>query len=389
MTGAGPVDVPALPEELYEDAPCGLLSLRPDGTVVTANRTFLRWTGYDLGTLIGRPLRDLLAAGDRIFHETHYAPLLQMQDEVRELAVTLVCPRGRLPVFLNSVLDRAPGGAPRGVRIAVFLAVDRRSYEAELVVARRRAEESEARVRELARTLQNSLLPPALPHVGGLDLGAVYRPAGSGDEVGGDFYDVFPTAPDDWAVVIGDVAGKGAPAAALTSLVRYTVRAVAMHVRQPRAVLTALNDALLQHHAERVCTMAFTRIRLSPSDPAQITVCLGGHPQPLVVRRDGDPVPAGRFGTLLGALPSPELHETTTTLSPGDALLLYTDGVVEGRRDGHFFGERRLSALAGELRDRDAATIAEGIAAAAVEYQRGTPSDDIAVVVVRHAGFHR
>jgi phosphoserine phosphatase RsbU/P len=130
-------------------------------------------------------------------------------------------------------------------------------------------------------------------------------------------------------------------------------------------------------------------IRLSPGDPAQITVCLGGHPQPLVVRRDGDPVPAGRFGTLLGALPSPELHETTTTLSPGDALLLYTDGVVEGRRDGHFFGERRLSALAGELRDRDAATIAEGIAAAAVDYQRGTPSDDIAVVVVRHAGSHR
>jgi phosphoserine phosphatase RsbU/P len=387
---AGPVEMPpTTPEDLtalYEDAPCGLLSIRPDGTVTRVNRTLLRWTGHDHDALVGTRFRDLLAPGDRIFYETHHAPLLQMQDEVREIAVTLFCPRGRLPVLLNSVLDRDGDGIPRFIRIAIFLALDRRSYETELLEARRRAEASEARARLLARTLQDSLLPPALPQVPGLDLGAVYRPAGGGDEVGGDFYDVFPTAPDDWVVVIGDVAGKGAAAAALTSLVRYTVRAVATHVRHPQAVLTALNDALLQQHAERVCTIAFTRIRLSPSDPAQITVCLAGHPQPLVVRRDGDPVPVGRFGTLLGAFPSPQLHETTTTLSPGEALLLYTDGVIEGRRDGHFFGERRLSALAGELRDRDAVAIAEGVAAAAVDHQRGKPSDDIAVVVVRRSG---
>src|SRR4029079_4360397 len=153
MTGAGPVDVPALPEELYEDAPCGLLSLRPDGTVVTANRTFLRRTGYAGGARIGGPLRELLPAGARLFYETHYAPLLQMQDEVREIAVTLVCPRGRLPVFLNSMLDRDPDGAPRIIRIAIFLALDRRAYETELLEARRRAEATEARARLLARTL--------------------------------------------------------------------------------------------------------------------------------------------------------------------------------------------------------------------------------------------
>jgi len=98
-------------------------------------------------------------------------------------------------------------------------------------------------------------------------------------------------------------------------------------------------------------------------------------------------VPVGRFGTVLGALPSPTLHETTTTLEPGDALVLYTDGVVEGRRDGDFFGEQRLSALLGTLRGRDAPTIAGEIAAAAIDHQGGTPSDDIAVVVVRHSGF--
>ena len=385
MTGAGPADVPALPEELYEDAPCGLLSLRPDGTVVTANRTFLRWTGYDRGALIGGPLRDLLTAGDRIFYETHYAPLLQMQDEVREIAVTLVCPRGRLPVFLNSMLDRAPDGAPRSVRIAVFLAVDRRSYEAELVAARRRAEESEARVRELARTLQNSLLPPALPHVEGLDLGAVYRPAGQGDEVGGDFYDVFSTATGDWAVVIGDVVGKGAAAATLASLVRYTVRAVAMHARRPRAVLMAVNDALLQQRAERVCTVAYVRIQLGPGDTARVTICLGGHPRPLAVRRRGEPLPVGRFGSVLGAIRCPRLEETAITLEPGDGLLLYTDGVVEGRHDGQFFGEQRLADLAGALRDRSATAVAEEVAAAAVDHQGGVPADDIAVVVVRYA----
>jgi sigma-B regulation protein RsbU (phosphoserine phosphatase) len=355
--------------------------------VVSVNRTFLRWTGHDHGALVGTPFRELLGPGDRIFYETHYAPLLQMQDEVREIAVSLVCPRGRLPVLLNSVLVRAADGTPRSIGIAVFLALDRRSYETELLKERQRAEESEARARLLARTLQDSLLPPALPRVPGLDLGAVYRPAGRGDEVGGDFYDVFSPAPGDWVVVIGDVVGKGVAAATLTSLVRYTVRAMAMRVRHPRTVLAALNDALLQQQAERVCTVALARIRLAAGDPAQVTICLGGHPRPLAVRRHGDPVPFGRFGTVLGALPAPTLHEATTTLDPGDALLLYTDGVVEGRRDGRFFGEPRLSQLAGTLRDRGAATIAEEVAAAAVEHQHGTPGDDIAVVVVRHTGF--
>jgi sigma-B regulation protein RsbU (phosphoserine phosphatase) len=152
-------------------------------------------------------------------------------------------------------------------------------------------------------------------------------------------------------------------------------------------VLAALNDALLQQHAQRVCTVALARIRLAAGRPAHVTICLGGHPRPLVVRRHGDPAQFGRFGTVLGALPSPTLHEATTTLDPGDALLLYTDGVVEGRRDGAFFGERRLADLLGALRDGDAATIADGVAAAAVEHQHGTPADDIAVVVVRHAGF--
>ena len=97
-------------------------------------------------------------------------------------------------------------------------------------------------------------------------------------------------------------------------------------------------------------------------------------------------MPVGRFGSILGALPTPALHEVTTTLEAGDALLLYTDGVIEGRRDGDFFGEQRLEALVGTLRDRNAAAIADEVAAAAVDHQHGSPADDIAVVVLRYVG---
>jgi sigma-B regulation protein RsbU (phosphoserine phosphatase) len=383
----GPDDA-GRPEDLYEDAPCGLLSMRPDGTLVRVNRTFLAWTGHRADDLVGRArFRDLLAVGDRIYYETHYAPLLQMQDEVREIAVTLVCPRGRLPVLVNSVLVRGADGSPRTVRIAVFLAADRRRYEAELLDARRRAEESEARVRLLARTLQTSLMPPELPRIPGLDLAAVYRPAGRGDEVGGDFYDAFQTGPGDWSVVVGDVAGKGAAAAAVTSLVRHTVRTVAMRVRRPRGVLGALNDALRrQGTGGRFCSLAYARVRLGPRDVARVTVSLGGHPAPLVLADDAPPAALGRFGTLLGAVATPDLHDATAELRPGDALVLYTDGVIEARRDGELYGEDRLAALAGELHGQDASALATGIAAAAVDHQRGLPSDDIAVVALRYAG---
>ena len=150
-------------------------------------------------------------------------------------------------------------------------------------------------------------------------------------------------------------------------------------------MLTALNDALLQQRPERVCTVAYVRVQLGPGATARVTICLGGHPRPLAVRRRGEPLPVGRFGSVLGAIPCPRLEETAITLEQGDGLLLYTDGVVEGRHDGQFFGEQRLSDLAGALRDRSAATIADEVAAAAVDHHGGLPADDLAVVVVRCA----
>ena len=131
-----------------------------------------------------------------------------------------------------------------GLRIAVFDATERRAYEQELLAARLRAEESEARARVLVRTLQQTLLPPSTPNVDGLEIAAAYRPAGDGDEVGGDFYDVFQLGVDDWIVAVGDVTGKGVHAATVTALARYTMRAAAVSTPEPTAILSTLNDVL-------------------------------------------------------------------------------------------------------------------------------------------------
>ncbi|WP_250009098.1 SpoIIE family protein phosphatase [Actinoplanes sp. M2I2] len=150
------------PDDLYEHAPCGYLTTLPDGTIVRVNQTFLSWTGYTRGELVGhRRFRDLLTSGGQIYHETHYAPLLSMQDEVHELAFDVVCSDGRhLPTLVNSVLSRAATGQPRAVRTTVFNATDRRQYEKELLLARQIAEASERRVRVLQQIVADLAAAP-------------------------------------------------------------------------------------------------------------------------------------------------------------------------------------------------------------------------------------
>ena len=152
-------------EELYHQAPCGYLSVTPRGTIVKVNDTFLRWTGLDRDDLVGRRrFADLLSPGGRLYHETHYMPLLQMQGQVREIALDIVMADGeRLPVLVNAVLEREPTGEARVIRIVVFDATERRAYERELLRAKERAEASERRARSLAQTLQRTLLPPSTP----------------------------------------------------------------------------------------------------------------------------------------------------------------------------------------------------------------------------------
>jgi phosphoserine phosphatase RsbU/P len=374
------------PEELYDNAPCAYLSTHPDGTILKVNATFLAWTGYDRDSLVGiRRFQDLLAPGDRIFHETHIAPMLRMQGHVREIAVEVVCRSGaRLPALVNSVLKLDEAGTPVAVRTAVFDATERRAYERELLDARRRAEEAQARATALARTLQASFLPPAILSVPGLDVAGAYRPAGDGSEVGGDFYDVFETGRGAWAVVLGDVCGKGPAAAVITALARYTVRAEALRTPYPSAVLAALHEVLVRYHPDQFCTAVF--VLLEPGEGGmRLVIASGGHHLPLRLRATGKIDTVGTTGTILGMLDRPLLVDTSTILGPGDTIVLYTDGVVEARRDGEFFDDDRLRALIadGAGAGTSALHLADAIVAAALDFQDGDARDDIAVVVVR------
>jgi sigma-B regulation protein RsbU (phosphoserine phosphatase) len=371
------------PEELYDRAPCGYLTTTPDGVLVKVNQTFLTMTGHTREELVGRvQFVELLSAGGRIYHETHYAQLIRMHGEAREIALEIVRADGqRLPVLVNSVLERDSQGAPRVVRTAVFDARQRREYERELLLAKDRAEASEARARALARTLQQTLIPPVPPQIAHLDIAAAYRPAGTGAEVGGDFYDVFQVADDDWAVVLGDVCGKGTDAAVITALVRYTVRAAAVQHADPAEVLAVLNTVLQRHETDRFCTVVFLRVRREEGR-WRATVSSGGHPMPLLRRADGRFEDFGHPGRLLGVLDETSLHDDVVDLHLDDVLLLYTDGLPDGRSNDEVYGEERIRSVVSA-----AGSSAESITSALLEdvvaFQDGTTRDDIAIVTLR------
>ena len=237
----------------------------------------------------------------------------------------------------------------------------------------------------IARTLQESLLPVELPDIPGVEAAARFRPTGEGNEVGGDFYDMFETGDRGWTVVMGDVCGKGPDAAAVTALARYTLRAAAMRERLPSRSLAVLNEALLrQRDDRRFCTVAYAYFEKLDRG-ARVGVACGGHPLPLLLRADGTVETVGVPGTLLGVVPDPNLHDRTVTLEPGDALVFYTDGVIEGRLDSAVLDERRLAELVATCAGAGADAIAARVEEAAVLSQGGRPRDDIAVLVLRVA----
>jgi sigma-B regulation protein RsbU (phosphoserine phosphatase) len=370
------------PELLYDRAPCGYLSTTPDGRIVKVNQTFLTWTGHDRAALLQRSFVDLLTPGGRLYHETHYAPMLRLQGSVRELALELVrADGGRLPVLVNATLESDAAGAPVAVRIAVFDATERREYERELLRAKERAEESERRARELARTLQQTLLPPAVPVIAGLDVAAAFRAAGEGAELSGDFYDFVQTGPEDWVVVLGDVCGKGVQAAVLTSLVRHTVRAVVVDGRPPAAALAAVNEVLVQNHTDRFCTLVLLRLRRGP-DGWTASVGRAGHPPPLLRRPGEAPADVGGDGPLVGVRGGPGYTDGLLELRPGEALVLFTDGVTEARGRDDFFGRERLRSAAARS-GGDAAAVVDAVMADVLAFSAGPPRDDIAVLVLR------
>jgi serine phosphatase RsbU (regulator of sigma subunit) len=252
----------------------------------------------------------------------------------------------------------------------------------------------------VARSLQASLLPPSLPTLPGLELGARYAPAGEGVDVGGDFYDAFALDGGRWLLVVGDVRGKGVDAAAVTGLARHTIRSIALFEPRPAAILAHLNRVLLSAESDRTaalhplqdppwelteprfCTVAVALVEPQP-DGAEVVVCSGGHPLPLVSRAGGAVEAVGRPGTLLGASAEVELHEAGVRLGRGDALVCFTDGIVERHEGRSFFEERGIAGVLAGAAGADAATLAARIEQEARDLFPGKPHDDKAVLVLR------
>lgn len=249
--------------------------------------------------------------------------------------------------------------------------------------------ESSEKLDHLARTLQQSLLPPHLPDVPGVDLAASYVAAAGGEEVVGDFYDVFESRPDEWCVLLGDVCGKGPEAASLTAMARYTLRAAAVRSARPSKVLATLNTAMLHQRPddERFLTVVYAVIRRQV-DHLAVWLCSAGHPPPLLRRADGTLEPTSQPGMPLGLFDQPTLVDTEILLGPGDALIYYSDGVTEARRGKDQLGIDGLLAILADAPRTDAAGLVHHVQAAVATYRQGPPRDDTAVLVVRLPNRH-
>jgi serine phosphatase RsbU (regulator of sigma subunit) len=363
------------------------------------------------------------------FEVAHADP--EKTEEVRDLAhryppdladrtspLTRVLSTGQ-PVFIPRVTDELLGGAARdeehlrrirslGLRSAIVVplqargrvvgamtmatAESRRRYRRADVAFVEQLARSAATAMENARlyrestavaqTLQRSLLPADLPDIPGVEVAARYRAATEGTLVGGDFYDLFETGQGDWVTVVGDVCGKGAEAAALTGLVRHTIRAVSVREQAPSRVLRQVNRQILRGRVDRFCTAMVGRIRPN-EESIRFTVSCAGHPAPLVYRPGRTVESTDCEGTLLGVFGDPELVDRSLELYPGDTVVLYTDGVVERFERAGRGGDAHLVSLLWESEGEDAQGIADLIYRDAAMSGSEVAKDDLAVVVLR------
>ncbi|MGA5565606.1 SpoIIE family protein phosphatase [Streptomyces platensis] len=238
----------------------------------------------------------------------------------------------------------------------------------------------------LARDLQAGLLPPELPRIPGADLAASYHPAGEGLDVGGDFYDVFPLPDHRWALMIGDVCGRGALAATTTGMVRHTARAAARLLHDPVAVVAAINDALTEGAVDEdfFVSLVYGELRHTASH-LTLDLIRAGHVPPLVLRADGTVEQVTQSGLLLGVAPAFDGGACRVDLFPGDSLVLVTDGITEARSAaGEFFDEHRLAAALHPRRTASAgaAGLIESVNAAVTAFAGPSTPDDQAALVL-------
>lgn len=239
------------------------------------------------------------------------------------------------------------------------------------------------RFAHIARTLHRSLLPPILPPAQGIELGSVFHPSWSGRDVSGDFYDVIPLGRGDLLFGLGDVCGKGAEAAAITAIMRHTIRAVAPDMRHPCQILRRLNDVMLGHDlGERFCSVVLARVTPIVSG-VRLSVCCAGHVRPVVVRADGRIERVGVDGTLLGLFPDIRLYEETVQLHAGDMIVSFTDGVTEATRHGEEFGEERAERILAGCVGTSATEAVDTLLDEVLRHGGQSSRDDIAILALR------
>lgn len=240
----------------------------------------------------------------------------------------------------------------------------------------------------ISQSLQRSLLPPELPEIDGVEVEVIYRAAGEGNEVGGDFYDLFPISDGAYGFAIGDVCGTGPNAAAVTGLARHALRLLAREGLSGPAVLERLNSAILDEGARsRFLTLLYGELRPQEDGSAELKVVCAGHPLPLRLRQDGTVEPAAEPQPLLGVLDDLELYEQTVTLDPGDVLLCVTDGVTERREGTRMLGDDGLTDVLTTCTGLTAGAVAARIMRAVERFASDAPSDDMAILAMRVPGL--
>ncbi|ELS57049.1 SpoIIE family protein phosphatase [Streptomyces viridochromogenes] len=242
----------------------------------------------------------------------------------------------------------------------------------------------------ISQSLQRSLLPPELPEIAGVEVEVIYRAAGEGNEVGGDFYDLFPISDGAYGFAIGDVCGTGPNAAAVTGLARHALRLLAREGLSGPAVLERLNSAILDEGARsRFLTLLYGELRPQDDGSAELKVVCAGHPLPLRLRQDGTVEPAAEPQPLLGVMEDLELYEQTVTLDPGDVLLCVTDGVTERREGSRMLGDDGLADVLTTCTGLTAGAVAARIMRAVERFASDAPSDDMAILAMRVPGIHK
>ncbi|MGX1133589.1 PAS domain S-box-containing protein [Streptomyces glaucescens] len=240
----------------------------------------------------------------------------------------------------------------------------------------------------ISQSLQRSLLPPELPTIDGVEVEVIYRAAGEGNEVGGDFYDLFPIRDGAYGFAIGDVCGTGPNAAAVTGLARHALRLLAREGLSGPAVLQRLNSAILDEGARsRFLTLLYGEMRPQDDGSAELKVVCAGHPLPLRLRPDGTVEAAAEPQPLLGVLEDLELYEQTVTLDPGDVLLCVTDGVTERREGTRMLGDDGLADVLTTCTGLTAGAVAARIMRAVERFASDAPSDDMAILAMRVPGL--